>query len=226
MPTLQDKIAGNSLYLLSRLTSRTARYQVEGLEHVEAAQAAGRSLILVAWHGMTMMLAGFFLRHFDLSSLVLLLPDDWRGTGLAVWARKLGAHPFNMNLKGDGSMSAARQLAQLVRLVKEGKNCYITPDGPDGPAYVIKPGVAYIARKTGAAVLPVGAYARHGYHLNRWDQYMVPRPFGRISLVVGAPVDAPPADSHDNLAAITGPLTAELHRVTAQAAANYYERRP
>jgi lysophospholipid acyltransferase (LPLAT)-like uncharacterized protein len=123
-------------------------------------------------------------------------------------------------------MAAARQLAQLVRLVKEGKNCYITPDGPDGPAYVVKPGVAYIARKTGAAVLPVGAYTRYGYHLNRWDQYMVPRPFSRISLVVGAPVEAPPADSRNNLAVITGPLTVALHRVTAQAAANYYERRP
>jgi lysophospholipid acyltransferase (LPLAT)-like uncharacterized protein len=211
---------------LSRLTGRTGRYQVEGLEYVEAAQAAGRSIILAAWHGMTMMLVGYFLRHFDLASLVLPLPDDWRGTGLAVWARKLGAQPFNMNLYGDNTMSAARQLAQLVRLVKEGKNCYITPDGPDGPAYVIKPGVAYIARKTGAAVLPVGAYARHGYHLNRWDQYMVPRPFSRISLVMGAPVDAPPAESRDNLEAITGPLTVALHRVTAQAAANYYEKRP
>lgn len=226
MPTFQDKAVGNGLYLLSRLTGRTGRYQVEGLEHVQAAQAAGRAIILAAWHGMTMMLAGFFLREFDLASLVLLLPDDWRGMGLAVWARKLGAQPVNVNLHGDGTMAAARQLAQLVRLVKEGKNCYITPDGPDGPAYVVKPGVAYIARKTGAAVLPVGAYTRYGYHLNRWDQYMVPRPFSRISLVVGAPVEAPPADSRNNLAVITGPLTIALHRVTAQAAANYYERRP
>jgi lysophospholipid acyltransferase (LPLAT)-like uncharacterized protein len=223
MTTFRDSLIGNTLYMVSRVTSQSGRYHVRGMEHVEGMQAAGRPVIIVAWHGMTMMLAGFFLNSFDLSSLVLLLPDDWRGTNLAVWARRLGAQPFNLNLKGDSTMAAARQIAQLVRLVKQGKSCYITPDGPDGPGYVIKPGVAFIARKTGAALLPVGAYARHGYRLNRWDQYVVPYPFSRISLVIGAPLEVPSGDS-DGLEAITRPLTAALHQVTAEAAANYYEQ--
>jgi lysophospholipid acyltransferase (LPLAT)-like uncharacterized protein len=227
--SLRDRLLGNGLFFWSRAISRSCRFQVSGFAAIEERRQAGEPTILAAWHGMTMMLGGFFLNHFDLASLVLLLPDDWRGANLAVWARRLGARPFRLNLKGDSTMAAARQVAGLVRLVKEGHDCYITPDGPDGPAYEPKPGVAYIAQKTGAAVIPVGAYARHGYRLNRWDRYVVPYPFSRISIVVGRPLGAPdggePVSRADGQATILKQLTAALHEVTMQAAANYYEKR-
>jgi lysophospholipid acyltransferase (LPLAT)-like uncharacterized protein len=221
MSNLRDGLNGHGLYLLSQIVRKTGRYQVAGLHHLKEAQASGQPFIGVAWHGMTMMLVGFFQDHYDLSSLVLLLPDDWRGGALSVFTRKLGAQPFPMDLSGDGGMTTARRLASLVRRVRQGSDCYITPDGPDGPAYIVKPGVAYIAKKADAIILPLGAYARHGYRVNRWDQYTLPYPFSRISVNVGAPI--PAAKDQDDLTAVTGTLTNILHRVTAQAAANYYE---
>jgi lysophospholipid acyltransferase (LPLAT)-like uncharacterized protein len=126
-----------------------------------------------------------------------------------------------MDLKGEANMATARQLATLVRHVKKGRDCYVTPDGPDGPAYVIKPGVAFIAQKAKAPILPLGAYARHGHRVNRWDQYTIPYPFSRVSIVVGEPLWV---QKGDELTAVTHTLTNQLHRVTAQAAANYYEK--
>jgi lysophospholipid acyltransferase (LPLAT)-like uncharacterized protein len=164
---------------------------------------------------------GFFSDHFDLSSIVLIVPDDWRGAALSIFANKLRATPFPMNLKGEAGMATARRLVKLVRRIEKGENCYITPDGPDGPAYAIKPGVIFIARKANAIMLPFGAYARHGYRLNRWDQYVVPYPFSRISINVGPPITG--LDEGDELELISERLTDALHRVTAQAAANYYE---
>lgn len=219
--TWQDRFNGRILYLISQITQRSGRFQISGQEHVAGLLADGAPIVLAAWHGMTMMLVGYFAAYLDLSRIVLILPDDWRGQTLSVFAQKLGAQPFPMNLKGDAGMAAARQLAQLVRKVKQGNHCYITPDGPDGPGYVIKPGVAYIARKANAVILPVGAYARHGYRLNRWDQYMIPYPFSRISIHVGEPLTVTPDAA---LTAVTEHLTDQLHRVTAQAAANYYEK--
>jgi len=207
------------------MVRRTGRYQVAGLANLETAVTAGRPLIFTAWHGMTMMLAGFFSRNLDLSRIMLILPDDWRGDALAIFAEKLGAHPYPMDLKGkEAGMAAARRLAQLVREVKKGKQAYITPDGPDGPSYQIKPGMAFIAQKTGALILPVGGYARHGYTVPRWDRYLVPYPFARISIAVGEPIDlaAEPLKSADN-EQITNHLSNQLHRITMQAAANYYE---
>jgi lysophospholipid acyltransferase (LPLAT)-like uncharacterized protein len=220
MTTYRDKLNGRVLYTMSQIVRSTGRFQVSGLEHLRSAQANGQPLVLAAWHGMTMMLVGFFANHYHLKNIVLLMPDDWRGGALQVFANNLGAEPFPMDLKGEANMATARRLATLVRHVKQGRDCYITPDGPEGPAYVIKPGVAFIAQKAKAPILPLGAYARHGYRLNRWDRYTIPYPFSRVSIAVGEPMWVQKGDA---LTAVTQTLTDNLHRVTAQAAANYYE---
>jgi lysophospholipid acyltransferase (LPLAT)-like uncharacterized protein len=220
MAAFHYTLAGNGLHLLATLTRATGRYQVEGVDHLLAAKAEG-PLLLTAWHGMTMMLAGFFLNHYeDPGQLLLILPDDWHGEILTVWINKMGAQPFPMPLTGAAGMSAARQLARLVRLLRAGNDAYITPDGPAGPGYQVKPGVVYLAQKTGAAILPLGAYTRSAYRVNRWDQYVAPYPFSRISLVIGAPLPA-----EGDTAVVSQQIQTALHQVTAQAAANYYEKR-
>lgn len=223
MTSFRNRLFGNALYLLSQITRRTARYQVEGREWFEQTITAQTPTIWVAWHGMTMMLSGFVLRHYEPDALIILMPDDWRGETLAHWATRIGAMPWRLNLKGDMSMADARRLAEMVRLLRQGYDAYITPDGPDGPAFVPKPGVVYLAQKTAAMILPVGAYTRSGYRLNRWDQYVVPRPFSRISVCVGQPSRLAP---DEDARAATRRLTGVLHHVSARAAANYYERHP
>jgi lysophospholipid acyltransferase (LPLAT)-like uncharacterized protein len=191
------------------------------MEHLQAAQDQKRPIIFAAWHGMTMMMVGFFKNQYDLSRIVLLLPDDWRGGALTVFANRLGVTPFPMNLHGDGSMATARKLAKLVRQVKAGRDAYITPDGPEGPSYIIKPGITYIAQKANAMILPMGAYARHGYRVSRWDRYVLPYPFSKIAIQFGEPIDV---GEDADLTAVTTHLTQQLHHVTLQAAANYYEK--
>ncbi len=215
-----NKLGGQALYTLSRLTHKTGRFQVTGLEHLQTAVSSNRPILFTAWHGMTMMLIGFFADRFDMDKIVLILPDDWRGESLVTFTNKIGARPFPMNLHGESSMATARQLAKLVRLVKKGSHCYITPDGPEGPAYVIKPGTTYIAQKANALILPIGAYARHGYRLNRWDRYIVPYPFSKISIHVAPPITI---SKKEEITAVSNTLTHTLHHVTMQAAADYYE---
>ncbi len=223
MSNFRDKLSGNSLYYLSQIIRKTGRFHITGLDNLENAQSTGRPMVFVAWHGMTMMLVSFFKDYFDPSSIVLLMPDDWRGEALQVFANKLGAQPYPMDLKGDGNMATARKLMALIKQVKKGNHCYITPDGPDGPGYLIKPGVAYIAQKTNALIIPAGAYARNAYRLNRWDQYTVPYPFSRVSINVGQPMEI--EKKTEDFSELIGKLTDSLHRVTAQAAANFYEQR-
>lgn len=219
-----NRLNGNVLYLVSRIVRKTCRFQISGENHLEMAQSSDTPLVLTTWHGMTMMLIGFLSMYPELNSLVVPMPDDWRGETLSVFTTKLGAKPYPMNLNEDSTMATARKLARLITAVKKGHPCYITPDGPAGPAYVIKPGVAYIAKKAGARIIPLGAYARHGYRLNRWDRYVIPYPFSRISIHIGEP--RPVSKEDADLTAVTGSLTNTLHRVAAQAAANYYEQRP
>jgi lysophospholipid acyltransferase (LPLAT)-like uncharacterized protein len=104
-----------------------------------------------------------------------------------------------------------------------GYHLYIAPDGPEGPAYTAKPGFTYTAQKANAIILPVGAYCRNGYVIPRWDQYVLPYPFSRISVHFGEPCEIP-KDVKD-LSETEQGLTDQLHRATMQAAANFYEQK-
>jgi lysophospholipid acyltransferase (LPLAT)-like uncharacterized protein len=186
------RLQGWGLSTYAGLVWRTARYQVEGEEHLRRVHAAGRPLIIAFWHGMTMMLGGYIAAQEDPSQYVLVVPDDPRGAVLSVWARRLGtASPFPISMEAD-SMVAARRLLVLIRQMKQGKNLLLNPDGPDGPSHEPKGGVVFIARKAGALIVPAAAFTATGFRIPRWDRYVVPLPFSRITVILEEPLEVPP----------------------------------
>lgn len=183
------RIQGYGLATYAQLVWRTARYYAVGVENLERAQAAGRSFIITSWHGMTMMMTGYLytVLKVDPDQYRMVVPDDVRGEVLNVWADRMGAQTFTISMEED-SMVAARRLLELIRQIKEGKRLYLNPDGPDGPTHEPKSGVVFMARKSGALILPSAAYATPAYRVPRWDHYTVPLPFSRITVVLGEPM--------------------------------------
>jgi lysophospholipid acyltransferase (LPLAT)-like uncharacterized protein len=137
---------------------------------------------------MTMMSAAFLCNHDDPSRYVVIVPNDTRGATLSIWAHSLriGVFPISMD---DTSLGGARRLLELLRTIREGKALYIAPDGPSGPSHEPKPGLAYIARRTGAWLVPLGAYALPAYRIPRWDRYTVPLPYARIAIALQEPFE-------------------------------------
>jgi lysophospholipid acyltransferase (LPLAT)-like uncharacterized protein len=186
--TSLQRLQGQGLATYAGWVRRTARYQIEGLEHLERAHAAGRPLIVAAWHGMTMMLFGFLDTHQDFKQYLGIVPDDPRGAVLSAWMQRAGGDIFAISMEAT-SMVAGRRLLALIRQMKQGKHLCLNPDGPDGPTHEPKKGVVFIARKAGALIIPTGAYTATGYRIPRWDQYTVPFPFSRIAVVLGEPLE-------------------------------------
>lgn len=209
--TLSHRLQGWGLSTYNGLVWRTARYRIEGQEHVDRIHASGRPLIIAAWHGMTMMLAGYIAAQEDPSQYVLVVPDDPRGAVLSVWARRLGATPFAVSMKAD-SMVAARRLLALIRQMQQGKSLCLNPDGPYGPSHEPKGGVVFIARKAGALIVPAGAFTATGIRLPRWDRYTIPFPFSRITVVLGEPLEVRPQDDPDQMRAIVRERLNEVER--------------
>lgn len=189
--TSVHRLQGWGLSAYAGLVWRTARYQVEGQEHLRRVHAAGCPLIIAAWHGMTMMLTGYLVTQEDPTQYVLIVPDDSRGAVLSVWAQRFRASPFVISMEAD-SMVAARRLLVLIRQMKQGKNLLLNPDGPDGPSHEPKGGVVFIARKAGALIVPAAAFTATGFRIPRWDRYVVPLPFSRITVVLEEPLEVPP----------------------------------
>jgi len=220
--SFKDRIGGNGLYMLSQVVRKTCKFQITHLDRLQSAFEIENPVILTGWHGISMMAIPLVQRiHPNLSDFVGLMPDDWRGVTLRIWADRMGATPYPMKLTGDSTMGMARQVVKLTRNVMDGKWLYINPDGPDGPAHRIKPGITFISRKANAHIIPIGAYCRRAYNLHRWDRYVIPYPFSRIAYHIGEPIENLPDDD----SAATRLITNTINRVTLQAAADYYERK-
>ncbi|MDP1880301.1 MAG: DUF374 domain-containing protein [Parachlamydiaceae bacterium] len=64
----------------------------------------------------------------------------------------------------------------------------ITPDGPRGPCYKMKAGVAYAAIEAQASVVAFNWEATSYWELSTWDKLRFPKPFSTIKVTFSDPV--------------------------------------
>lgn len=161
------------------------RLTLIGERHLVQALSDGRPLLFAVWHGQTHLVYPLIRGRVDLRRLVLMVVDDARRHVLASFARAIQVQPYPIGI-ADQSIAGARNMLELVRLLRRGdyRYSYITPDGPDGPARVAKPGAAFLAARAGALVLPIGSHTPWAYRLRRWDRYALPLPFSPIWVAV------------------------------------------
>lgn len=86
-------------------------------------------------------------------------------------------------------------LQEIIRHIEERKSVVIiTPDGPKGPCYELKPGVAIAALQTKAFVVNFDWEAKCFWELKTWDRFRLPKPFTTIVVTFSKAV----APSHDS----------------------------
>jgi lysophospholipid acyltransferase (LPLAT)-like uncharacterized protein len=126
------------------------------------------------WHGTILPL----LYHHRNEGVVVVISEHADGEIIARIAENLG---FG-TVRGSTSRGAARALLGAARMVSEGHDLAVTPDGPRGPAKTIAPGSAIIAQRTGAPVIGAVATARWAWRLKSWDGFLIPKPFATVRI--------------------------------------------
>ncbi|MCB1119175.1 MAG: DUF374 domain-containing protein [Chlamydiia bacterium] len=77
----------------------------------------------------------------------------------------------------------AEALQQVIERLKTTNHLVvITPDGPRGPRYKPKRGLAYILKETNAPLLSLNWTANRYWELNTWDRLRIPKPFTTIHI--------------------------------------------
>lgn len=102
-------------------------------------------------------------------------------------------------IRGSANESGALALRDMQGMMKRGYSIVTTADGPRGPIYEIKPGVVVMARIGKVPVIPVACAAENAWFLKRWDNFMIPKPFSRVVVGVGEPVEIPPSVALDDI---------------------------
>lgn len=191
--------------------------QVRGEQYLDAALGQAPSLLPCYWHQHELFCSRYLLSQQSRGlKLGFLISPSVDGELPAMIARQLGAQV----IRGSSTRTGARALRDYYNLlVKEQVSPVITPDGPQGPRFVFKPGALLLAQLSGRPLLPM-AYAASRAWLVNWDKFVIPWPFARICIAIGPPVTVPrgvPLADGPALHALQQQLQHELHRLARQA---------
>jgi lysophospholipid acyltransferase (LPLAT)-like uncharacterized protein len=184
-----------------RLLGATWRWRVEGLAHLDAAHANGRSVIHAFWHGRILPGTVYFQRR----GIVVLTSQNFDGEWIARIIHRFGYG----TARGSSSRGSRAAMRQLLRDVRE-KDVAFPLDGPRGPARVAQPGAIWLSRATGSAVLPFHFEAARHWSLRSWDRTQIPKPFTTIAVVFDAPFVVPREVSDEDLDAFRQKLEQAL----------------
>jgi lysophospholipid acyltransferase (LPLAT)-like uncharacterized protein len=142
--------------------------------------ARGEGFIGVFWHARMLMLPLIYPGK----KIHILISSHRDGEIIANVMRRFG---FDL-VRGSSTKGGMAALKEMITLLKQGSDLGITPDGPKGPAEVVKGGVAQVARLSGKAVIPISFAASKRIRFTSWDRFYFPLPFSRLVFVVGEPL--------------------------------------
>lgn len=144
----------------------------------------GRPVCVGCWHGR-----------------LLLIPYAWQKLGRGETWVLMGSNrngelitrivaTFNMKAIRGGSRKGGEEARrQMAKVVDESPatTLSLTPDGPHGPRYISKMGMAHVSRSLNIPVVWVSATARWALRFRTWDRFLFPLPFSRVIVEFSAP---------------------------------------
>jgi len=181
---------------LLRLWERTLRYEVDDRAGI-LGKAVTENYIGVLWHNRLLIFPLVLRRFFPQRQGAALISASRDGDLLAQAIRRFG---YDV-VRGSSSRLGASAILQLTEMLASGRDVVITPDGPRGPVYELGSGVVFLARKSGAAVLPMNLEYSRCWRVGSWDRFIIPQPFSKVRVLINQPQHVKSTGTPDELEA-------------------------
>ena len=178
-------------YFFISIIGWTVRWNSVGDSHLEQIYKSGRRAIFTCWHGRIFP-ATYYWRHRRIAVMTSMNRD---GEAIAQCIERLGYSAP----RGSSSRGGFRALAEMAREIRRGHDAGFTIDGPRGPRYVAKQGPVLLALKTGAAIFCFHISMKHKIQLKSWDEFQIPLPFTKATVLQAQPLWVPPDTSEAHL---------------------------
>ncbi len=209
---LSKKALPPTLWGLFHLLWRTCKIKrVIGHEHMQALLASGQPFIPCYWHQDQLFCVRYLLNSasedpsLKLGYLISPSADGDIATSM------FGDHGIHI-IRGSATRGGAQALREIYMVMKkQGVSPILTPDGPTGPIFEFKPGVAMLAQLSGAPLLPISYHASHFWCLRSWDRFVIPKPFANIVVAVGEPVKVDKTDAKDGFQTVCRTMAQRLN---------------
>ncbi|MGA7722846.1 MAG: lysophospholipid acyltransferase family protein [Ignavibacteriaceae bacterium] len=139
-----------------------------------------KNYILAFWHG-TMLIPWYFNRKRNFVALVSKSKD---GELLSKLLKNWG---YDV-LRGSSSKDGGLVLRSMIDYSKKERKIAITPDGPRGPIYKMKPGAVITSQRSNIPLVLVGIGIKKKKTLKSWDKFEIPLLFSKVKMVYSNPI--------------------------------------
>ena len=99
-------------------------------------------------------------------------------------------------VRGSSKKGAVSAMISALKVLKNGDNLVITPDGPRGPRHSISDGCVSIPQKTGAKLVAVSYSSSSSWYFKSWDKMELPKPFSKVEFMIGEAFSVDGLDPH------------------------------
>jgi lysophospholipid acyltransferase (LPLAT)-like uncharacterized protein len=179
-------------------------------EHIKKLEQQNKNYVLAFWHG-TMLIPWYLHSNRNFAALVSRSEDgDLLAKILEDWDYKV--------VRGSSSKGGEDALKIMVDQAKDNYSVAITPDGPRGPAYKIKPGAVVTSKKSKVPLVLAGIGFSKKKKLNSWDRFEVPYLFSKAKIIYSDPVYVDDTLTFDETSAMIQECESKLNKLQEQAA--------
>jgi len=124
-------------------------------------------------------------RFLDGASQAWMQHPVWYMKPIHVLLHLMGVEKIVLGSTGHSGRQAADE---LVDYLQKGYSTVLNPDGPYGPAFVLKKGILHLALNSGVPIVAVRFSASSYCELKTWDRKKMPYPFSRMRVEFGDPI--------------------------------------
>lgn len=163
--------------LLLKLWGLTLRFEVSP-EDFRNYTKKDEPVAIVLWHNRLFLSAEIVRRFRRGRPTYALVSASQDGAWLSAFFSLAGMRA----VRGSSSRLGREAATALVEVLQAGADVGITPDGPRGPCYELKPGGVIVTRRARAPALLVGADFASAWRLRSWDRFYIPKPFSRVRM--------------------------------------------
>ena len=158
------------------------KVSIKGEENLLRLIKSGKPVMLCVWHGR-LLFPSWYIRHHTALHII-----SSRHADSEILAHILRHWGYGL-IRGSTKKGGMRVIREMTEIFKNGGIIAVTNDGPKGPSRIAKSGSIGLAIKNNVKIITVTGSATKYWRMKSWDRFMLPKPFGKIQIVVSTPME-------------------------------------
>ena len=176
---------GLLLFILLLILRVTIKVKISGHENLRK----NSNHIFCLWHSfvpLALVSATPLIPKFlDRAPQAWMQHPLWYMKPIHVLLRLMGVKKIIMGSTGHSGREAAEQLLDHLR---QGCSTVLNPDGPHGPAFVLKKGILHLSLESKVPVVALRFSSSNFRELRTWDRKKLSYPFSTVEMEIGEPI--------------------------------------